>query len=1060
MTASGEWVRYGRPAELALREQISACKDGEPLAPVTVVVASNQVGVSVRRQLASGAVGPVCGAGAGLISVSFLTPYRLAELLGASVLAAEGRRPVSTPVLAAGVRGALTVDPGSFAPVAAHPATESALVGAYRELRDLDDADLDRLAASGLRTGEVVRVARAARARLAPEWYDEEDLMAAAVRAVTAGAPLGDVGALVVHLPQRLSRHAAYLLTAVGSATSLHVLAGSTGVTRADVEVTRSVSLLGVDVGAAPVQDPLEGAVGTEMTTIRTASDADEEVRAAVRTVVDAVRDGRSMDRIAVLHAAPEPYGRLLHDHFAAAGITTNGSSTVPLAARVASRTLLGLLELPTTGFRRQDVMAWITGAPIVHDGRPVPATAWEQLSRDAGVVAGPQDWDERLQRLADGLDERADRLEAEDDAPTWRIEKARSDAGRARALRAYVLDLVARLDAEVAPRSWSDRSCWASSLLADVLGGSTQRDRWPEDERRAADRLELALDRLSALDRIEPLAGLDVFTRTLGVELESDLGRVGRFGEGVLLGPVSMGVGVDLDLLVLVGLAEGTFPAAPGADSLLPDEDRDVTGGALALRTAHVDRLHHQFLATLAGSSAQVLSVPRGDLRRSRERVASRWVLDVASSLAGERWWSEHLLAATAPWLAHVASYDAGLRAARTPATAQEHRLRRLLSLAAPRSDLHRAATTVDAALAAGVEALDARRSGTLTRFDGNIAGSAVPSPVQAGTSTSRLESWAKCPFDYFLSTVLGVKPVEAPEDALEITALDRGNLLHLALEKFLVEAIDGDLVPAPDEPWATEQHLRLLRIADDLCADLQAQGLTGRPLFWRRTRRQITGDLLRFLHADDVHRRATGARPVAAELPFGLDGAPAVPFVLPDGRSVPLRGRADRVDRTDSGTLLVLDYKSGSSRNFKGLSAEDPHQGGRRLQLAVYGQAARQQVGPLEAPVRADYWFASSKEDFEQQGYVVTDEVLASVGAAMATIVEGIEAGLFPARPKVGDTSPWTDCTSCDPDGLGTTELGRQWDHKAADPVVAAYVALAEPERLAPPAPEDVAS
>src|SRR5205814_944204 len=78
---------------------------------------------------------------------NFLTGYRLAELLAAPRLAASGRRPVSTAVVAAAIRRVLATDPGPlFASVAAHPATEEALVGAHRELADLDADALDRLA--------------------------------------------------------------------------------------------------------------------------------------------------------------------------------------------------------------------------------------------------------------------------------------------------------------------------------------------------------------------------------------------------------------------------------------------------------------------------------------------------------------------------------------------------------------------------------------------------------------------------------------------------------------------------------------------------------------------------------------------------------------------------------------------------------------------------------------------------------------------------------------------------------------------------------------------------
>ena len=72
--------------------------------------------------------------------MTFLTLFRLAERLGAASLAAAGRRPVSTPVLAQAVRAVLAADPGVFAPVADHPATELALVAATRELAGLSDA--------------------------------------------------------------------------------------------------------------------------------------------------------------------------------------------------------------------------------------------------------------------------------------------------------------------------------------------------------------------------------------------------------------------------------------------------------------------------------------------------------------------------------------------------------------------------------------------------------------------------------------------------------------------------------------------------------------------------------------------------------------------------------------------------------------------------------------------------------------------------------------------------------------------------------------------------------
>ena len=162
-------VPYGEPAARALFDAVVAGKGGDPLAPVTVVVPTNYVGVAARRLLARGTLGRVTPGGDGVAGVTFLTVYRLAELLGAPRLAGVHRRPVSTPVLAAAVRAVLATAPGIFGPVADHPATEAALVDAYRELAAIDDAALDALACARVaRAADVVRITRRARAGWRP----------------------------------------------------------------------------------------------------------------------------------------------------------------------------------------------------------------------------------------------------------------------------------------------------------------------------------------------------------------------------------------------------------------------------------------------------------------------------------------------------------------------------------------------------------------------------------------------------------------------------------------------------------------------------------------------------------------------------------------------------------------------------------------------------------------------------------------------------------------------------------------------------------------------------
>ena len=178
-----EWVRYGREAAEALRSTISAAKGDEPLAPVTVVVPSNHVGVATRRLLASGALGPVCGRGIGVAAVSFLTVVPPGRASGLVSPGRGGRRPVSTPVIAAALRAALAERPGDLRAGGQpcrpprrpwSPPTASSATSLRRRSRLPWPRGSDRAA-------DVVRLHRAARAGLEPEWYDEEDLSTSAV---------------------------------------------------------------------------------------------------------------------------------------------------------------------------------------------------------------------------------------------------------------------------------------------------------------------------------------------------------------------------------------------------------------------------------------------------------------------------------------------------------------------------------------------------------------------------------------------------------------------------------------------------------------------------------------------------------------------------------------------------------------------------------------------------------------------------------------------------------------------------------------------------------------
>jgi hypothetical protein len=271
----------------------------------------------------------------------------------------------------------------------------------------------------------------------------------------------------------------------------------------------------------------------------------------------------------------------------------------------------------------------------------------------------------------------------------------------------------------------------------------------------------------------------------------------------------------------------------------------------------------------------------------------------------------------------------------------------------------------------------------------------------------------------------------------------------VHRVLEAFIEGALAGT-VPAPGEPWPHEARARLLELADEHADEAERRGVTGFPLLWRRDRQRLRAEMQRFLEVDDRVRADSDASPVAAELSFGRapDDPPAVRVDLPSGRHVHIRGSADRVDRATDGRLVVYDYKTSSDRAYADLSQADPTLAGTRLQLPVYALAAQAVHGPSDGPVSAQYWFVGSRGRFRTVGYSVTGEVLEAFRRTVDGLVQGIEAGLFPARPPASSWNTHLSCPFCDPDGLGVADVARRWEILRATPELEDLVTLLEPE------------
>lgn len=1025
-------VPHGSPATHALHQVIASAKGDDALAPVTVAVAHPWAGLALRR-----AVAALPG---GVVNVRFMVMPRIAELLGAPVLAAAGRRPRTATATRAAVRATLRAAPGRvLAPVADHPATETAVVRLVDDLTAIDDAGRRRLATTSDRMADLVALVERVLSAL-PGRYDRHDLARTAADVVRSRPhAAAEIGTLVVHLPTRLATAELELVAALAEQGRAAAIIGTTGHPSADVVADRLVRRLEPLLGSAtrasgPVHPP-------RVRQIITTTDADEEVRAALRVVAERWDRGVALERMAVAFPAAEPYARLLHEHAEAAGMPVSGAATSTLAGTVPGRTLLAALDLMASPELHRDALVdWLSAAPVLHpDGHRVPAARWDLLTRAAGVVSGDTAaWRHRLESHLEREENRPRRgsADVDPDVVEERHARRRADVQRLLGLLAWLDEVRGGLERS---STWSTVATTLRSFLHDALGPESRWTSWPQEHADAGRRVGDAIDRLASLDEIEPRPGLVAVRRALAAELDTSTGRTADLGRGLVVAPLHHVVGLDLDVVIVVGTAEGTLPGRTSDDALLPDVARAAADLDLPRRADAVDEQHHRFLATLAAGTERVLLMPRGDLRQGRARIPSRWLLDAAADLTGHPVASDELDDLHVAGIEHVQSFTAAVAPAGHPASLLERDLGDLVRWTATGRPLgdHPILAEIPA-LARAVDVHAARRGG-FGRFTGHVEGVDIPT-FRAGVSLSptALERWAECPRKYFFAQVLRLRAEERPEIIDRLGARERGSLVHEALDRFIDDAIAAG-PPPPDQRWSAEQRAHLHAIFDEIATEYDEQGLTGRAVLWAMDRAAIHRELDRFLDADDEHRAGRRATPIATELPFGPDDDARAELALPGGRHIAFRGYADRVDRTEDGALVVVDYKTGGvSDDVKKIPKDDPVVRGTKLQLPVYALAARAAHDP-DAPVHAAYWHVSAKGGFQWIGYDADDARDARFRDVLTTIADGIDAGLFPGRPGEPSNRPghagFDNCTYCDFDAVCTRERGQEWERVRDD-------------------------
>ena len=1031
---------YGRPARERLQALVAEAKAGNPFAPVTVVPPNTYAGIGLRRVLA--------GDG-GLLNVGFMALARLAEQLGAPTMASQRRRPLSAAAEMAVIRTVAMEVMGKepLGSVAGHSSLHQSLQAAFKELVRLTEGELDTLADEGPLRQATVELYRRFRERTT-DYYGPEDEAWAAAEAVLSGRgqpALQDVGALVFFLLTRPSPGETALLTALSDAAPCRLVVGQTGEAGVDDVEGAWWERFGEasTVGSADLDGRPESIVS--------APDAREEVRQAVRDMLQRAEAGVPFHRMAALYRRHDPYAFQLRMELGFAGIPVAGPDPSPLRDSVPGRLLTGMLDVIRDDFSRAALMRWLADAPVWNPASNRSASSelqrWEGLSRQAGVVRGLEQWKERLQGLTASMAQRRQGAEARGDL----TESQARGYVEAIACAERLLALVEQL-AQVKPPAdgskWSAFSKWAKDAIDRYGQGKND---WPAQQQDALERVESALEELGKLDAVETAMTLAGFQQALDHALSAYMGRSGATGTGVFVAGLGAATGMEFDTVWLLGMSEGDYPARSGEDPLLPEYVRaQVLMGALPLRREAQLHERRDYLAALAGGERRRISYSRVDPVTRRPQYPSPWLLEATSTLAGERVSSERLHTSDAPWLTVIESMEDALRLAEGGRAADGHEYD-VLALArwqrgGSRLRWHTLASD-GGPLGRALAMERARATNRLTEWDGYVGGIAGSSRQLGGSlsqvvSPTRLEAWATCPYRHFLGNMLNLSAWETPEDVLTISPLERGSLVHAILERFITEALDAG-PPSPREGWTPMQLERLREIAQEEFREAERRGVTGRRVLWEVAQEDVLQDLERFLDDDERYRAEEGMQPLHVEYAFGFDGPP-VAMALPGGGEVRFRGFIDRVDVAPDGLrAVVMDYKTGSSRQYEKMK-DDPLMAGKRLQLPVYALAVRETLLP-EAALRAEYWFTSAN-GVSTRVPVTFDAIEAQFRNTVQAIAEGIRGGVFPANPGPSGFGGPENCRYCDFQRICPTNKLALWARKGDSPQAAVYKTLSD--------------
>ncbi len=690
----------------------------------------------------------------------------------------------------------------------------------------------------------------------------------------------------------------------------------------------------------------------------------EDEVRGAARRIKQLVMEGERPDRMAVVITSDNDYRDVLPDIFSEMGLPLDMGQRIPLSSHPVARDLWTLLTLKLRGMNVDGLLGAI-------DSRYFGLVSLEHRKKAEEVIRKLYDGENTISVL-----EKAS-LSTDDSGYTkQQLEWAMEAYCKAKDIieqlpdEGMIGDLVGKLAGIL------DSFKIRESLVKLYKGGLISSELFIRDVKGHFSIMET----LNEINRLYNLAGGDKrtisfreFASIINESLKKKTITLAQSGrEGIRALKPDVFRGVDYDYVFFLGLNEGVYPKPSSKGGLFTVREREVLvkkGLDLGCRTLELSRSKIAFMLTCCSARKKLFLSYRTTSEDGSYMIKSPFLdelerlyekSEIAKVTVGKRCMRERFEASIDEiWSVDEAVDSLLISEWQKPkADTRLQGLRKTLSSRGMDSrlmDLYRLGTIEKT-----------RRQGQeFDKYDGLIKGVNTDQRRKDYCfSASQINSYASCPFKYYMERVLGISTYE---DDGEFSSISEGTLYHEVL-KFYYEKTE-DLYTLDLDLLEKGLEMALARINDKRLVNIVRQMKVD------EIRTALKLFLLKDIDLFKSYRDSTGRELRPTYLEFRVNEINAFsPYIF--------IANIDRVDLEyeddkPTGRFIMYDYKKKNKKSTRDCL------GGADFQLAVYYQCIQRELKTRlpEAPLECMGLLYCSIEKPDRDG-LIRDEYKKSLG------------------------------------------------------------------------------